>query len=44
MLTELQEKLAEAHALGMKVIIDLVPNHTSDEHEWFRAALAAALY
>src|SRR5919112_35117 len=31
--------LTEVHALGMKVIIDLVPNHTSDEHEWFRAAL-----
>src|ERR1700760_1168092 len=33
--------IAEAHDLGIKVIIDLVPNHTSDEHEWFRAALAA---
>ena len=33
--------LSEAHALGMKVIVDLVPNHTSDEHAWFRAALAA---
>ncbi|HEY5822059.1 MAG TPA: alpha-amylase family glycosyl hydrolase [Propionibacteriaceae bacterium] len=33
--------LSEAHDLGLKVIVDFVANHTSDEHPWFLAARAA---
>ncbi|MGX2997631.1 glycoside hydrolase family 13 protein [Streptomyces sp. JNUCC 64] len=29
----------DAHALGLRIIVDLVPNHSSDQHEWFRRAL-----
>jgi alpha-glucosidase len=29
------------HELGLRLIIDVVPNHTSDQHPWFRQALAA---
>ncbi|MFT7837952.1 glycoside hydrolase family 13 protein [Saccharothrix sp. BKS2] len=32
--------IAEAHALGLGVVVDLVPNHSSDRHAWFRRALA----
>ena len=32
--------LADAHGLGLRVIVDVVPNHTSSEHAWFREALA----
>lgn len=32
---------ADAHALGLRVIVDLVPNHSSTGHRWFSEALAA---
>ncbi|MYU21435.1 glycoside hydrolase family 13 protein [Streptomyces sp. SID8352] len=32
--------IRDAHGLGLRVIVDLVPNHSSDRHEWFRRALA----
>ncbi|HEY5563723.1 MAG TPA: alpha-glucosidase [Clostridiaceae bacterium] len=31
--------LEKAHELGLKIIMDLVINHTSDEHQWFKSAL-----
>ena len=33
--------IARAHELGLRIIVDLVPNHSSSEHEWFQAALEA---
>ncbi|MEJ7651322.1 MAG: glycoside hydrolase family 13 protein [Nakamurella sp.] len=40
-LTDFDALTTHAHALGLKVIVDLVPNHSSDEHVWFQQALAA---
>jgi alpha-glucosidase len=39
-LAEAEKLIEEAHGWGIRVIIDIVPNHASIEHAWFRAALA----
>jgi alpha-glucosidase len=35
-ISDLDALLTAAHAHGLKIILDLVPNHTSDQHAWFR--------
>ncbi|OMI36927.1 glycoside hydrolase family 13 protein [Streptomyces sparsogenes] len=39
-LAEAEKLIAEARDLGIRTIVDIVPNHVSDQHPWFRAALA----
>ncbi|MFB9377799.1 glycoside hydrolase family 13 protein [Kineococcus gynurae] len=41
-LADFDEMQAALKAAGIRLIVDIVPNHSSDRHEWFRAALAAA--
>ena len=41
-LDDFDELVRTAHAHDVRLIVDVVPNHTSDQHAWFRAALAAA--
>ncbi|MFJ6417303.1 glycoside hydrolase family 13 protein [Paeniglutamicibacter sp. NPDC091659] len=41
-LEDFDAMVGAAHAANIKVIADVVPNHSSNRHEWFKAALAAA--
>jgi alpha-glucosidase len=40
-LADFDEMTAALHEAGIKLIVDIVPNHSSDRHEWFREALAS---
>ncbi len=39
---DVRELIAQSHDRGLRIIVDVVPNHTSSDRTWFRAALSAA--
>lgn len=39
-MSDMDELIEKAEKLGIKILMDLVVNHTSDEHEWFEKAIA----
>ena len=39
-LADFDRLVARAHELRLRVLVDIVPNHTSDRHDWFKAAVA----
>ncbi|WP_371480165.1 glycoside hydrolase family 13 protein [Kitasatospora sp. NBC_00315] len=41
-LDEAEKLIGEALALGIRTVVDIVPNHVSSEHPWFKEAMAAA--
>ncbi len=41
-LTDFDALVGAAHAVGIKIVVDIVPNHTSNRHVWFTEALASA--
>ncbi|MDN3242612.1 glycoside hydrolase family 13 protein [Glycomyces tritici] len=41
-LADAEALITAARGLGIRTIVDIVPNHVSDQHEWFQEALAAA--
>jgi alpha-glucosidase len=40
-LDDAQTMISDAHDLGLRILLDIVPNHLSDQHAWFQNALAA---
>ena len=40
-LEDFDEMLAKLHEVGIRVFVDIVPNHSSNRHEWFKEAIAS---
>ncbi|QEA42444.1 alpha,alpha-phosphotrehalase [Leuconostoc pseudomesenteroides] len=41
-MADFDELLSKAHAMGLKIIMDLVVNHSSSQHDWFQKSLASS--